>query len=45
MDFTWTDRSPMKPAWASGSEEQDTARKRMSFFLLLSLKAEVAHST
>ncbi|KAF8807174.1 hypothetical protein BYT27DRAFT_7189257 [Phlegmacium glaucopus] len=28
MDFTWTDRSPVKPAWASGSEEQNTPRKR-----------------
>ena len=32
MDFTWTDRSPVKPAWASGSEEQNTPCKRMSSF-------------
>ena len=42
MDFTWTDRSPVKPAWASGFEEQNTPCKRMSFFN--TFQAEAAHS-
>jgi len=28
MDFTWTDRSPVKPVWAPGSEEPNTPCKR-----------------
>ena len=37
MDFTWTDRGSVKPAWAAGSEEQNTPCKRMSS-LTVSLK-------
>ena len=44
MDFTWTDRSPVKPAWASGSQEQNTPCKRMSSFNTFT-RAEVTHST
>lgn len=44
MDFTWTDRGSVKPAWASGSEEQNTPCKRMSFSNAFT-EAEVAHPT
>ena len=44
MDFTWTDRTPVKPAWASGFEEQNTPCKRKSSLDAFT-QAEVAHST
>lgn len=40
MDFTWTNRSPVKPVWAPGSEEQNTPCKRRSS-LMLSLKLKL----
>jgi hypothetical protein len=44
MDFTWTDRGTVKPAWASGSEEQNTPCKRMSSSNAFT-EAKVAYST
>ena len=29
MDYQWTNRSPVKPAWAAGGDEPSTPRKRM----------------
>lgn len=29
MDYQWTNRSPVKPVWASTPEDLSTPRKRM----------------
>jgi hypothetical protein len=28
MDYQWTNRSPVKPAWIAGTDEPSTPRKR-----------------